>query len=129
MVDDATRSDTGARATPPGPDAAATPPDEIVVVENPPLDRFEARAPDGTVLGFAAYVRRPGVVVFTHTEVAEAAEGRGIGGRLAQGALDAVRASGQGVVPLCPFIRAWIRRHPDYRELVRRADALDVLDG
>ena len=126
MTDDATTTGADAGATPPGP--ASTRTDEIAVVDNPALDRFEARAPDGTVLGFAAYVRQPGVVVFTHTEVAEAAEGRGVGGTLAGGALDAVDASNQGVVPFCPFIRAWIRRHPDYRELVRRADALDVLD-
>jgi len=128
MTDDTTTTGADAAATTPATGAASTPTDEITVVDNPALDRFEARAPDGTVLGFAAYVRQPGVVVFTHTEVAEAAEGRGVGGTLARGALDAVAASHQGVVPFCPFIRAWIRRHPDYRELVRKADALDVLD-
>ncbi|WP_435738154.1 GNAT family N-acetyltransferase [Cellulosimicrobium sp. PMB13] len=83
-------------------------------------DRFEARTPDGVVAGFAEYVREPGRVVFTHTEVDPAFEGRGVGSALAAGALDQVRASGERVVPLCPFIKAYIARHPDDQELTTR---------
>lgn len=83
-------------------------------------DRFEARTDDGVVAGFAAYVREPGKVIFTHTEVDPAFEGQGVGSALAVGALDQVRASGERVVPLCPFIRAYIERHPDYADLTRR---------
>ena len=61
---------------------------------------------------------RPGAIVFTHTEVLR--EGHGVGSALARSALDAVRADGElEVVPLCPFIRAWIDKHPDYQDLVR----------
>src|SRR5690606_30405131 len=49
-------------------------------------DRFEARTDDGTVAGFAAYERTPGTVIFTHTEVDPAFEGRGVGSALAAGA-------------------------------------------
>ena len=83
-------------------------------------DRFEARTDDGVVAGFAAYVREPGKVIFTHTEVDPAFEGQGIGSALAAGALDQVRESGERVVPLCPFVRAYIERHPDYEDLTRR---------
>lgn len=83
-------------------------------------DRFEARTADGVVAGFAAYVREPGRVIFTHTEVDPAFEGRGVGSALAAGALDQVRGSGDRVVPLCPFIKAYIARHPDYQDLTQR---------
>ena len=93
--------------------------DNVDVTDNPGKHRYEARA-EGAVAGFAAYRLRGGdVIVFTHTEVDPAHEGQGIGSALARGALDDVRARGERrVVALCPFISAWIERHPDYRDLL-----------
>jgi len=54
----------------------------------------------------------------THTVVEPEFEGRGVGGRLARGALDLIRSSGSRVVPLCTFMAAYIERHPDYADLV-----------
>src|SRR3712207_7478230 len=48
-----------------------------------------------------------------HTEVDDQFEGRGIGSALARGELDAARADGLDVLPLCPFMAAYIRDHPD----------------
>ncbi|WP_329519832.1 GNAT family N-acetyltransferase [Spirillospora sp. NBC_01491] len=79
--------------------------------------RYEIRV-DGALAGFAEYRRQEGEVVFTHTEVDSAFEGKGVGGALARGALDDVRAKGLNAVPLCPFIKGWIERHPDYADLV-----------
>ena len=73
---------------------------------------------DGQHAGLAAFEERPGVVVFTHTEIDPAFEGQGLGSQLARAALDDVRDRGLKVRPLCPFIRAWIDKHPDYQELV-----------
>jgi predicted GNAT family acetyltransferase len=56
--------------------------------------------------------------VLVHTEVAPSAEGAGVGSRLVRGALDDVRARGLRVAPLCPFVREYIRRHPEYADLV-----------
>ncbi|WP_307858067.1 GNAT family N-acetyltransferase [Cellulomonas fulva] len=90
------------------------------VVEVPDGSRFEAR--DGErVLGFAEYHRDGRTVVFTHTEVGPEHEGQGVGGELVRGALDAVRDRGDDVVALCPFVSAWIARHPEYRDLLREA--------
>ena len=90
----------------------------VVVTDNPDEQRFEARV-DGALAGFAEYKLREGVIVFTHTEVDDAYEGRGVGSVLARQALDAVREAGERrVVPRCPFIKAWIDRHPDYRSLL-----------
>ena len=53
---------------------------------------------------FAAYQRDGNAIVFTHTEVPPELQGQGVGSALARGALDAARAEGAEVVPLCPFI-------------------------
>jgi predicted GNAT family acetyltransferase len=74
---------------------------------------------DGVHAGVAEFTERPGTVVFTHTKIAEQFEGKGIGSQLAKAALDDVRARGLSVVPLCPFIKEWIERHPDYAGLVK----------
>ncbi len=80
---------------------------------------------DGAVAGHA-YVEEHGrTVVFTHTEVDEAYEGKGVGGRLARAALDDVRARGLRVIPRCPFVRGWIEKHPEYQDLVQGTDRGD----
>ncbi|QTE29586.1 GNAT family N-acetyltransferase [Pengzhenrongella sicca] len=95
--------------------------DTLTVVDNPSESRFEARADDGAVVGYVSYDGQaggPGVVVVIHTIVEPAFEGQGVGGRLVRGTLDLIRASGRTVVPLCPFVSAYLRRHPDYQDLV-----------
>lgn len=72
------------------------------------------------VTAYAEYERRPGIVVFTHTVVPEALGGKGVGSRLARGALDAVRAEGSKVVPQCPFIAGYVEKHAEYRDLVAK---------
>jgi predicted GNAT family acetyltransferase len=89
----------------------------IDVVDNPDQSRFEISL-DGAVAGAAYYRLEPGRIVFTHTEIDPAYEGRGLAGRLASSALDAVRDRGLVVVPLCPFIAGYIRSHPEYLDLV-----------
>jgi hypothetical protein len=86
------------------------------VQNNRAASRFELVV-DGK-LAKAEYKLRPGAILFTHTEVPPELEGRGIGSQLARAALDAARAEGLGVVPLCPFIASYIKRHPEYQDLV-----------
>jgi predicted GNAT family acetyltransferase len=94
--------------------------DHVTVVDDPAEQVFLARLEDGTTAGGAYYRRAGGVVTFTHTEVDPAYEGRGIGSQLAAGALAQVRAAGETIVPLCPFIKAYVQRHPEYADLLRR---------
>jgi predicted GNAT family acetyltransferase len=75
--------------------------------------RWEARI-DGELAGYAEYRASAGRVVFTHTVVDPRFEGRGIGSALARTALDAAIAAGQRIVPYCPFISAYLRRHHQY---------------
>jgi uncharacterized protein len=91
---------------------------DIEVVDNPEQHRYEAREADGTVLGFSAYRRSGETVVFTHTEVDDAQEGRGVGSVLVRGALDDVRRTGRKIRPLCPFVKAYVERHEEYADLV-----------
>ncbi|MFT4263717.1 MAG: GNAT family N-acetyltransferase [Nocardioides sp.] len=96
----------------------------VEVRDNPGESRYEGWI-DGKLAGFAEYLVEGSDVVFTHTEVDDAFEGHGVGGSLARGALDDVRAKGGlRVVPQCPFIRSWIDRHPDYADLVAGDEAL-----
>jgi uncharacterized protein len=91
---------------------------EIEVVDHPQAHRYEARDRDGTVLGFSQYRLHDDVVVFTHTEVDDAQEGQGVGSRLVRGALEDVRAGGRRIRPLCPFVKEYVDRHPEYADLV-----------
>jgi predicted GNAT family acetyltransferase len=90
---------------------------EPEVVDSPDASRYELRL-EGRLAGVAEYRRRNGRIIFTHTEVVEALEGHGLAGRLASAALDDARRQGLEVVPLCPFVSAYIARHPEYRDLV-----------
>jgi uncharacterized protein len=99
--------------------------EEIRIADNPAERRYEAHVGD-RLAGFAEYRAVPGRVVFVHTQVLPEFEGRGVGSRLAAGALDDVRARGLGMTPKCPFIAAYVRRHPQYADLVREAPARQV---
>jgi predicted GNAT family acetyltransferase len=90
---------------------------EVQVVDNGDARRYEARLVD-RVVGFTDYRRKPGLIVFTHTEVDPALEGQGIGSRLAAGALDDARRQGLRVVAICPYIAAFIKRHSAYADLL-----------
>ena len=90
---------------------------EISVVDVPERHQYEAITADGTVAGFAAYSPLGSVLVMTHTEVDPAYEGHGIGSTLIQGVLDDIRAHGRTVRPDCPFVQAFLSRHPDYQDL------------
>lgn len=98
---------------------------QVVVTDVPDASRYEARVGD-ELLGIAEYRLTPDVITFLHTEVLRAAEGRGVGSHLARTALDDARTRGLRVRPLCPFIAAYIRRHPEYRDLVVRGSGSGV---
>jgi hypothetical protein len=59
------------------------------------------------------------VITFVHTEVPPELGGKGIGSKLIKGALDQVRAEGLKVIAQCPFVKAYIEKHPDYQDLLK----------
>jgi predicted GNAT family acetyltransferase len=86
------------------------------VRDNAQAHRFELEA-EGHI-AFSEYTLSAGLYTITHTEVPAALGGKGIGSRLAAGLLDLIRAKGAKVKPLCPFVRSYIEKHPEYADLL-----------
>ena len=93
----------------------------VRVVRNEAEHHYEAWVGD-QLAGFVDYHLVPGRIVFIHTETDDAWRGQGIGSQLAAGVLDDARAYGWSVTPRCPFIAGYIRRHPEYADLVVGAE-------
>ena len=87
------------------------------IVNNRAHHRFEL-----TVEGYLAatyYKIADGVITFIHTDVPAELGGKGVGLRLVKGALDQVRADGLKVIAQCPFVKAYIDKHPEYADLLK----------
>lgn len=95
--------------------------DDLHVADNPDENRYEATV-DGEVVGYTAYRLEPGLITLLHTEVDVAMEGQGVGSRLVSSTLDDIRSRGLSMQPLCPFVRAYLARHPEYGDLVAAPD-------
>jgi hypothetical protein len=89
----------------------------VSIADNPTESRFEISV-DGVLAGFADYRDGHAGRAFTHTEVAADYEGMGLASQLIRHALDEATRAGRKVLPFCPFVRAFIERHPDYLDLV-----------
>jgi predicted GNAT family acetyltransferase len=99
----------------------ATHDDTVTVVDAPAEHRYEIRAGD-ELAGFVQYRSRPGLIAFIHTEIDDRFEGRGLGSKLIAHVLDEARERGLAVLPFCPFVNAYIERHPEYLDLVPEND-------
>lgn len=91
-----------------------TPP---TVTDNPSRHRFEIDLGDGE-FAFAAYNLLPGAIRFYHTEVPASHGGQGLGTALIEASLAAARERGLKVIPICPFFRAYLKKHPEQQDLV-----------
>ncbi len=95
-----------------------------VVTDNPNESRYELRA-GGALAGFVEYHLRDQVISLIHTEVSPGFQGGGLASRLARFGLDDARKRQLAVLPFCPYIQSWLKKHPDYADLVpadRRAE-------
>ena len=90
---------------------------DVAVTDNQGDSRLEIRA-DGE-LAELVYRTRAGRLILVHTEVPEALGGRGLGGELVRAAIGKAVADGMTIVPLCPFARSWLERHPDETKAVQ----------
>ena len=88
-----------------------------VVVDNPSESRFELRL-DHKLVGRTEYRPAGDSIIVSHTEVDPGHEGEGLGSLLVRETLEGIRASGKNVIPTCPFTAAYIRRHPEFVDLV-----------
>ena len=87
------------------------------VSNNEERSRYETTVEGETA--FAAYRREGNNITFTHTEVPPELEGRGIAGAIVKHALDEARAQNLGVVAKCVYVASYVRRHPEYQDLLR----------
>jgi predicted GNAT family acetyltransferase len=87
------------------------------VSNNPAHHRYELAVDDHIAATY--YQIADGAITFVHTEVPPELGGKGIGSILIKGALDQVRADGLKVIAQCPFVKAYIDKHPDYADLLK----------
>ncbi len=83
---------------------------------NESLHRYELDAEGQSAVAY--YKLAPGVITLTHTETPVVLRGRGIASRLVRGALEDARARGLKVVPKCPFVSAYMAKHPEFGDLL-----------
>ena len=92
--------------------------EEIKVTHNDAAGRFEAEVDN--YLAEADYYRKGNKMIFTHTGVPRPIGGQGVANKLVKTALDYAREKNLEVVPLCSFVAVFIRRHPEYQDLVSK---------
>ena len=91
----------------------------VSVVDNASAHRFELSFPEGVATLRYRY-DVDGSLVLVHSEVPQALAGRGLAERLARAALESARSRGLHVVVICPFVAAYIKKHPEFNSIVRR---------
>ncbi len=89
------------------------------ITHNKDSHRFETEVPGG--LAVLEYRLKPGLMLFTHTAVPEKSQGSGVAASLAEAAFEYAREANLKVVPLCPYIAAYLKRHKEHAELVAPA--------
>ena len=88
-------------------------------VDDPARHRYQLLLDDAEV-GFIEYDPvGDASILIKHTEVLPGQEGKGLGSKLVQAALDHARSQRKTVIPICPYALNWIRRHPEYHDVVR----------
>lgn len=92
--------------------------EEIEILHIPEAGLFEARL--GEERAQLQYRTEPGKIVFLHTEVPPAFRHHGVAEKLSHAGLEFARERGLAVVPICPYVAAYIRKHPEYQPLVAK---------
>jgi len=91
---------------------------DFTVADNPDKRRFEAEVAKNMV--FIDYIRAKDAVFLNHTEVPPVLEGQGIGAELMRQTLEKLKTDGDLLAPLCPFVAAYLKRHPQWKFLLAR---------
>lgn len=107
------------------PDASSPDSGVVTVTRNDDQGRYDVTV-DGDLAGFTEFFDDGDQRVFFHTEIDDAFGGRGLAGTLVQQALDATREDGQRIVPVCPYVAKYVKKHDTWADIVDRVtpDAL-----
>jgi len=89
---------------------------ELHLINNSQQKRYEFHIQDQ--IAYAEYILAGERIVLTHTEIPVALEGQGIGSALVKAALEDIQQKNLILVPLCPFVAGYIKKHPEWKELV-----------
>ncbi len=90
-------------------------PNQLEVKHNPEEKRFKVVLEDK--IAMVEYMMGGNNIVFTHTEVPSEFEGMGIANKMAHVALQYAKTEGYKIQALCPFIAAYVRKHPEYHSI------------
>lgn len=88
-------------------------------------DRFEITT-EGRVAGFTQFTDHAGRRVFSHTEIGEDFGGQGLGGIVVGEAIEATREDGLLIVPLCPYVKTWLTKHPEHSDVYSDPTPADI---
>ena len=89
---------------------------EYQLIDNEAEKRYEFHI-DGQIPRIE-YIKAKDKIYLTHTEIPRGLEGKGIGSSIVRQALDDIREKDLTLIPLCPFVAMFIKRHPEYKDLV-----------
>lgn len=87
------------------------------VTRNDDESRYEIRVGD-SLAGFVAFRQNPGRLAFTHTVIQPEFEGQGLGSTLVRNAIEDASTRGETIIPFCPFVQSWLKRHPEFEGTV-----------
>lgn len=90
--------------------------ENLKVENNSAESRFEINLDGATAL--IAYKKKGEIYNLYHTEVPPQFEGKGVGSALAKGTLEQIKTEGAKIIPSCPFVKAYLKRHQEYEELI-----------
>ncbi|PKA82273.1 hypothetical protein ATE92_0400 [Ulvibacter sp. MAR_2010_11] len=91
---------------------------DVSISENKDKKRFETKVEGKTA--FIEYIRAQESVYLTHTEVPKELEGKGIASSMVKQVLIQIKEEGNKLVPLCPFVAAYVKRHPEWKEILAK---------
>ncbi|WP_069130385.1 GNAT family N-acetyltransferase [Rhodohalobacter halophilus] len=87
------------------------------VINNKEKNRYELSLDGNTAI--AEYIlNKKGVLFFTHTEVPQELEGQGVASKLIKSAFEDAENRGLQIAPICPFVKSYIQRHPEWKRLL-----------
>ncbi|UWX55275.1 N-acetyltransferase [Maribacter litopenaei] len=91
---------------------------DLIVTDNPDKKRYEVTVEGSTA--FVEYIKAKDKIYLTHTEVPTTLEGKGIGSSLVLKVMEDVERQDLTLVPLCPFVAMYLKKHPEWKKLVMK---------